>query len=468
MQLPDLVIQSTRVVSGGEVRPACIHVRNGTIRAVSAYHEAPAGVPCVDVGNAAILPGLVDTHVHVNEPGRTDWEGFETATRAAAAGGVTTIVDMPLNSIPPVIDQEGLRMKTGAAIGQCWVDVGFWGGLVPKNVLELQLLHEQGVLGFKCFLSHSGVEEFPYVTEVELRPAMAKLAALGAVLLAHAELPQAPNNITERQLRMGRQYSAYLQSRPPEMEDRAIALLIRLCRETGCRLHIVHLSSASSLAQLREAKAEGLPITVETCPHYLFFAAEEIAEGATEFKCAPPIRDCENREKLWQALDEGLVDLLASDHSPCPEELKRLGPGDFFSAWGGVLSLQLSLSAVWTAARERGQPLHRVAKWMSSAPARLAGLAGRKGAIEVGADADLVVFDPEAEFRVTGDGQLVFAGEKSNSFSRLYHRHSATPYVEYRLRGIVRATFLRGKQIFDGERFSSEATGELILRAVTS
>jgi allantoinase len=267
---------------------------------------------------------------------------------------------------------------------------------------------------------------------------------------------------------MGRQYSAYLQSRPPEMEDRAIALLIRLCRETRCRLHIVHLSSSSSLAQLREAKVEGLPITVETCPHYLFFAAEEIPAGATEFKCAPPIRDAENREKLWQALDEGLIDLLASDHSPCPEALKRLGSGDFFIAWGGVLSLQLSLSAVWTAARERGQPLHRLAEWMSSVPARLAGLAGRKGAIEVGADADLVVFDPEAEFQVTQDGKLEVPGEESGSFSRLYHRHNATPYIGYRLSGIVRATFLRGKQIFDGERFSSEATGELILRTVTS
>lgn len=465
---PDLVIRSDRVACRGGVAPACIHVRNGVIAALTAHHEAPTDVPCVDVGNLAVLPGLVDTHVHVNEPGRTEWEGFQFATRAAAAGGVTTIVDMPLNSIPPVTNVEGLRMKIGAASGQCWIDVGFWGGLVPGNVLELRLLHEQGVLGFKCFLVHSGVDEFPCVTEVELRPAMAELASVGALLLAHAELPQANHNVAKLQPGMERQYSAYLQSRPPEMEDRAVSLLIRLCRETGCPVHIVHLSSASVLRQLREAKAEGLPVTVETCPHYLFFSAEAVAAGATEFKCAPPIRNHENREALWQAVDEGLIDLLASDHSPCPETLKRFESGNFFEAWGGVSSLQLSLSVVWTAASDRGQPLHRLATWMAEAPARLAGLGSRKGAIEVGFDADLVVFDPEAEFRVTANGRIEVRGKNQAPLPRIHHRHSVTPYVGYWLRGIVRATYLRGEKVFDEKGFSAKPTGVLLLRGTKS
>jgi len=448
--------------------PACIQVRDGVIAALTAHHETPAGGPCVDVGNSVVLPGLVDTHVHVNEPGRTEWEGFQTATRAAAAGGVTTIVDMPLNSIPPVTDGKGLQMKIDAAGGQCWIDVGFWGGLVPGNILELRPLHEQGVLGFKCFLIPSGVEEFPCVTEVELRPAMAELSSLGAVLLAHAELPQANNKVPNLQPSMERQYSVYLQARPPEMEDKAVALLIRLCRETGCPVHIVHLSSASVLGHLREAKAEGLPVTVETCPHYLFFSEGDVAAGATQFKCAPPIRNGENREKLWQAVDEGLIDVLASDHSPCPETLKRLESGNFFEAWGGISSLQVSLSVVWTAASERGLPLHRLATWMAGAPARLAGLGSRKGAIEVGFDADLVVFDPEAEFRVTANGRIEAPEEKPAPQSRIHHRHNVTPYVGYRLKGIVRATYLRGKQIFDGTGFSAEPTGVLLLRGTKS
>jgi allantoinase len=375
---------------------------------------------------------------------------------------------MPLNSIPPVTNGEGLRMKIDAASDQCWIDVGFLGGLVPGNIQELRPLHEQGVLGFKCFLVHSGVDEFPCVTEADLRPAMAELASLGAVLLAHAEHPQANNNVPKLQPSMERQYSVYLQSRPQEMEDKAVALLIRLCRETGCPVHIVHLSSASVLGQLQEAKGKGLPITVETCPHYLFFSAEDVAPGATVFKCAPPIRNGENREKLWQAINEGLIDLLASDHSPCPATLKRFESGSFFEAWGGVSSLQLSLSAVWTAASARGQPLQRLATWMAGAPARLAGLGSRKGTIDVGFDADLVVFDPEAEFRVTANGRIEAPGEKPALLSRIHHRHSVTPYVGYSLRGIVRATYLRGEQVFDGTGFSAKPAGVLLLRRTKS
>jgi allantoinase len=372
---------------------------------------------------------------------------------------------MPLNSIPPVTNGEGLRMKIDAASDQCWIDVGFWGGLVPGNIQELRPLHEQGVLGFKCFLVHSGVDEFPCVTEADLRPAMAELASLGAVLLAHAEHPQANNSVPQLQPSMERQYSVYLQSRPQEMEDKAVALLIRLCRETGCPVHIVHLSSASVLGQLQEAKGKGLPITVETCPHYLFFSAEDVGPGATVFKCAPPIRNGENREKLWQAINEGLIDLLASDHSPSPATLKRFESGSFFEAWGGVSSLQLSLSAVWTAASARGQPLQRLATWMAGAPARLAGLGSRKGTIDVGFDADLVVFDPEAEFRVTANGRIEAPGEKP---ARIHHRHSVTPYVGYPLRGIVRATYLRGEQVFDGTGFSAKPAGVLLLRRTKS
>ncbi|HEX5714767.1 MAG TPA: allantoinase AllB [Thermoanaerobaculia bacterium] len=421
----DLVVRGRRVVTSGGIAPASIHVEEGRIAAVGEWDGLPPNVPVIEAGEAVVMPGLVDTHVHINEPGRTDWEGFETATRAAAAGGITTLVDMPLNSIPATTTREALRTKREAARGKCRVDVGFWGGVVPGNSEEIAGLIEDGVLGFKAFLVPSGVEEFQHVTEADLREAMPRLN--GAVLLVHAELP-GPLGTCE-----GDRYDDYLRSRPDAAETEAIDLLIRLSRELGARVHIVHLATAEALPLLRKARRD-LPITVETCPHYLTFAAEEIPDGALAFKCAPPIRSRENRERLWEALREGLIDLVATDHSPSPPELKR---GGFREAWGGIASLQLALPAVWTGARERGFSLQDLALWMSRNPARLAGLAN-KGAIQPGFDADLVIWEPEESFRVEPEA--------------LQHRHKLTPYAGRTLNGIVRRTLLRGETVYhDGD-----------------
>ncbi|HEY9422500.1 MAG TPA: allantoinase AllB, partial [Thermoanaerobaculia bacterium] len=400
----------------------------------------------IDCGDLVVIPGIVDTHVHVNEPGRTEWEGFETATRAAAAGGITTVVDMPLNSIPATTTREAFRTKIAAAHGKAYVDVGFWGGVVPGNADELRGLIEDGVLGFKAFLVPSGVDEFQHVEEADLREAMPVLARHGAVLLAHAELPgpiQAAANIWEGG--SPTEYGRYLRSRPDAAEVQAVEMLVRLCRETGCRVHIVHVASAEALPILRRAREDGLPITAETCPHYLTFAAEEIPDGAVAFKCAPPIRSREHRERLWEALREGLLDLVATDHSPAPPELKA---GDFRGAWGGIASLQLSLPAVWTGARERGFTVEDLAEWMCAGPARLAGLEDRKGRIAPGYDADLVIWDPEASFEVDP--------------VKLHHRHRLTPYADRTLFGVVRQTLLRGETIYDNGRFSEPPSGKLL------
>lgn len=429
----DLVIRGRRVVTPRGVVPASILIEDGKIAGVGGWEE---GVPAIDAGDAVVMPGLVDTHVHVNEPGRTGWEGFETATRAAAAGGITTLVDMPLNSIPATTTRQALRVKREAARGKCRVDVGFWGGVVPGNAEEIAGLIEDGVLGFKSFLVPSGVEEFQHVTEADLREAMPRLN--GAVLLVHAELP-GPLRVCE-----GDRHDDWLRSRPDAAETEAIELLIRLCRETGARVHVVHLATAEALPLLREARREGLPITVETCPHYLTFAAEEIPDGALEFKCAPPIRSRANRERLWEALREGWIDLVATDHSPSPPELKS---GGFREAWGGIASLQLSLPAVWTGARARGFALGDLALWICRNPARLAGLA-HKGAIEPGFDADLVIWEPEASVRV----------EPEN----LQHRHKLTPYAGRTLQGIVRRTLLRGETVYHDGDFPGPPAGRLL------
>ncbi|TMQ06150.1 MAG: allantoinase AllB [Deltaproteobacteria bacterium] len=447
MAEPLLVVRSRRVVTD-IVAPAAIHVRAGRIERVAAWDDVPAGARLDDAGELAVLPGIVDTHVHLNEPGRTEWEGFATATRAAAIGGVTTLVDMPLNSIPPTTTCEALSAKRAAAAGQCAVDVGFWGGVVPGNAGELAGLVADGVRGFKCFLVDSGVEEFGWVGEAELAPAMAILAGLGAPLLVHAEVA-GPIDAAAAGLAGAdpRRYATYLASRPPAAEEQAIALVTRLCRATGARTHIVHHSAASALDQLRAARADGLPLTAETCPHYLHFTAEAIPDGATPFKCAPPIRDAANREALWRALAEGVLDLVASDHSPCSPGLKAIEAGDFVAAWGGVAGLQLALSVVWTEACARGHSLVDVARWMSAGPARLAGL-GAKGAIAAGRDADLVVFDDAATATVTA--------------ASIHHRHRVTPYAGETLRGQVAATYLRGQRIAEAGRALAGDLGTLL------
>lgn len=449
----DLIIRGRNVVAGEAIAPASVHVVGGRVRALKAFDDVEAGCELYEATEKSIvMPGLVDTHVHINEPGRTEWEGFRTATRAAAAGGVTTLVEMPLNSIPPTTTLKGFGEKLSAAEGKCWVDVAFWGGVVPGNREELQRLFDAGVVGFKCFLVHSGVEEFPNVTETDLREAMKELARLGALLIVHAELPGPIENSIAEQLSADldpRSYSTFLNSRPRRAEDEAVALVIRLSRETGARCHIVHHSSSDSLQILREAKREGVPITVETCPHYLAFSAEEIADGATEFKCCPPIRERENSEKLWAALREGLIDMVVSDHSPCPPEMKLRETGDFLQAWGGISSLELRLPVMWTLMRARDFSINDLVRLLAEAPARLVRL-DKKGRIAEGFDADIVVWNPYEEFRVDS--------------AALHHRHKLTPYAGRNLFGRVEATFLRGRKIFERGEFEENPAGMKILR----
>jgi allantoinase len=445
-------IRSERVVLPDGVRPATVVVRDGRIEEITKHGDRPTGVRDLDVGALVVLPGLVDTHVHINDPGRAEWEGFEHATRAAAAGGVTTLVDMPLNSLPPTTTVEGLDRKRAAARGLCQVDVGFWGGVVPGNTSHLAPLAAAGVLGFKCFLSPSGVEEFGHVAESDLRDALPVVAGLDLPLLVHAELPallRDPLAPAEEGLCERRRYATWLESRPDASERAAIEMLARLAAEFGARVHIVHLGSADALPAVRTARTAGVPLSVETCPHYLTFAAEEIVDGATAFKCAPPIRSGVNRERLWQALAGGEIDFVATDHSPAPPALKHLDDGDFLRAWGGIASLQLGLSAVWTEAARRGIELSRLAHWLAAGPARLARLS-TKGAIAVGRDADLVVWDPDAEWTVDGE--------------RLHHRHPVTPYHGRRLRGRVLTTILRGTTVFDRGEFASPPIGAAVRR----
>jgi len=453
-QRPDLLVAGPTVTADGLV-PALIAVTGGKVSGVHdlSLREESAfpGVPVHRLaGDEVLLPGLVDTHVHVNEPGRTHWEGFASATRAAAAGGVTTIVDMPLNSLPPTTDVAALAAKRAAASGQVWVDVAFWGGAVPENEPGRGGLHRAGVRGFKCFLADSGVPEFPPLDRAGLRRAAAQIAELGSCLLVHAEDPA---YLGESCGPGGADYAAFLRSRPPEAETSAIESVVDAARHTGVRAHILHVSSADAIGLLAAARAEGLAITSETCPHYLTLAAEEVPAGATEFKCCPPIRERANSGRLWAGLQAGIIDCVVSDHSPCPPELKLPGTGDFTKAWGGIASLQLSLPVVWSYARERGFGLADLVRWMAAGPAQLAGLAG-KGSIAAGCDADLVAFAPDASF-VVEPGMLA-------------HRHKVTPYAGRQLTGVVRRTWLRGREIFGPEIASTDAAaaagpaGELI------
>jgi allantoinase len=445
----DLIVRGERVVLPDGVRPAAIHIERGVITDVSGWGDVPEGAPLRDAGRLLVSPGLVDSHVHINEPGRTAWEGFASATRAAAAGGVTALVDMPLNSIPPTTTVAGLEAKQAAAGGACWVDVGFHGGVVPDNRADLEPLCRAGVLGFKCFLLPSGVDEFGHVGEVELGPALDVLGAAGVPLSCHAELDGPIARAAEELLgESPYRYLTYLRSRPPSAEEQAIALLIALSRERRAPVHVVHCSSAGALELLAAAREEGVSITAETCPHYLHFAAEEVPDRATEYKCAPPIREAENRERLWQGLEAGLVGMIVSDHSPCTPELKRQGGGDFLAAWGGIASLQLALPAVWTEMRRRGHPAEALAGWMSAAPARHAGLAGRKGAIARGLDADLIIWDPDASFRVDG--------------AALHHRSPLTPYHGETLFGVVDTTLVAGRPAFTAGRHPDQPHGRLL------
>jgi allantoinase len=462
MPLAELIIRSHAIVLPDEITPASIHVLDGKILHVGGYDETSSSADFIEVEpDSVIMPGLVDTHVHVNEPGRTHWEGFRTATKAAAAGGVTTLIDMPLNSIPATTTRESLLMKQEVARGQCSVDVGFWGGVVPGNTNELASLATAGVVGFKCFLVPSGVDEFPNVTEQDLRQAMPELTRLGALLIVHAELPGPINrtssascndhesaSFTASKNICPTRYQTFLDSRPRAAENEAVELMVRLGREFGTRVHIVHHSSADALPLLAEAKVSGLKVTAETCPHYLTFAAEEIPDGATEFKCCPPIRERENKEQLWTALQDGTIDMVVSDHSPCPPELKLPESGDFLQAWGGISSLQLRLPVIWSEARQRGFSILNLAKWLCLAPAKLIGLEKRKGSIVAGADADFVIWRPDDEF-VVEPGMI-------------HHKHKLTPYAGRRFQGTVQTTFLRGKKVYDCGDFVGEPAGLLL------
>ncbi|HEY2759310.1 MAG TPA: amidohydrolase family protein [Pirellulales bacterium] len=466
-------LSSRRVILPGGIRQAIVLVDGGKITgvfesaqgAVDHLREELRDVPLQDLGDLILAPGVVDAHVHINEPGRTDWEGFETATKAAAAGGVTTLVDMPLNSSPVTTTVDALETKRQAAKAKCFVDVGFYGGLVPGNAEQIEPLLKAGVLGIKAFLCHSGLDEFPNATLDDLKVAAPILAQYGRPLLVHAELTTVPGLQHETAWK----YADYLSTRPPRWENDAIEMLIKLCRETGCHIHIVHLANGDALSMLEAARKEGLPITVETCPHYLFFSADEadsmelvemvmemeetgdfkvsnedaevmfsvnrvVPDGDTRFKCAPPIRDRRHQEMLWLGLQRKVIDTIGSDHSPCPPEMKHLDTGDFMAAWGGIASLQLTLPLVWNEAVRRKIPLENIFTWLSSNPAKLVGLSDRKGQIAVGLDADLIVFDPEAKWTVEAD--------------QLYHRHKVTPYNGEKLQGKVVRTYLAGKLIF--------------------
>ena len=430
-----MIVRARRVVLTGGEQPAAVHVEDGRITAVTGFDDVPGGVAGSDdvvtlADDEVLLPGLVDSHVHVNEPGRTEWEGFASATRAAAAGGITTIVDMPLNSVPPTTTVPNLDTKRAAALGQVSVDVAFWGGAVPGNVGELRPLLDAGVVGFKCFLLDSGVPEFPPLDDAGLLAALTELAAVDGLLIAHCE---DDDTIAAAPEPTGRSYAGFLASRPPAAEETAIARLVAAAAVTGARVHVVHLADAGALPLLRRARADGVRVTVETCPHYLTFAADEVPDGDTAYKCCPPIREAAHREELWAAVADGTIDLVVSDHSPCTPELKRLDVGDFGLAWGGIAGLQVTLPVVWTGARTRGVGLERVVELMSAAPAALAGLT-TKGGIAVGKDADLVAFAPDARSTV---------GE-------LEHRHAVTPYAGRELTGVVRRVWLGGHELDGG------------------
>ncbi len=444
--MPDveLVLRSTRVITPEGTRAASVAVAGGTVTAVLP-HDAPvpAGARLEDLGDDVLLPGLVDTHVHVNDPGRTEWEGFWTATRAAAAGGITTLIDMPLNSLPPTTTVDHLRVKRKTAADKAHIDVGFWGGALPDNTADLRPLREAGVFGFKAFLSPSGVDEFPHLDDDRLARALREIASFDGLLIVHAEDPRQLDGAPQRG---GPRYADFLASRPRRAEDTAIARLLEQARRFDARVHVLHLSSADALPLIAEAKADGVRVTVETCPHYLTLTAEEVPDGASEFKCCPPIREAANQDLLWQALADGTIDCVVTDHSPSTADLKT---DDFATAWGGISGLQLSLPAVWTEARRRGHTLEDVVRWTSARTAELAGLDARKGAVAPGHDADFAVLAPDETFTVDP--------------AALQHRNRVTAYAGRTLHGVVRSTWLRGERVLAGGEFTAPK-GRLLTR----
>jgi allantoinase len=448
--MTEFILRGERVLIDAGLRPAAIHVRDERVLSVASPDEAGTGLRIYDAGDAVVMAGLVDTHVHVNEPGRAEWEGFDTATRAAAAGGVTTLLDMPLNSIPSTTTVSALDEKRGVAAGRAHVDVGFIGGIVPGNAPDIAPLAGAGVFAFKCFLVDSGVAEFARVTEADLRLALPLLRSLGRVLMVHAELP-GPIERAAAALPAdadARCYATWVASRPPAAESEAIELMVRLARDAGARVHIVHVTAQEAIRSIRDARRSNVAITAETCPHYLVFSAESIPDGATQYKCAPPIRDRMHREALWAALRDGDLDMVVTDHSPCPGPLKLPDEGDCLRAWGGISSLQLSLAAVWSCAPAHGATLADLARWMCERPAAIVGLGRRKGRIAAGYDADFVVWSPEEEFVVDA--------------RRLHHRHKVTPYDGMTLRGVVHETWLRGQRVYDRGDFPLTARGALL------
>jgi len=439
-------IRSNRVLIEGALQPATLEISDGKISRVITEDLARDPQPLVDYGSALIFPGLIDVHVHVNEPGRTQWEGFDTATRAAAAGGVTTIADMPLNSSPVTISPAALAEKRATADGKLWVHCAFHGGVVHGSARNVPLLVNEGVTAIKAFMVHSGIDDFPESHEPDLLQAMQLLAPTGVPLMVHAELPQGtPSPITS-----SRRHSDWLDSRPTEMETEAIAMLGHLAQKTGAHVHVVHVSSRQGVDAIRRLKNRHIRITAETCPHYLSFSNDDVRDGATEYKCAPPIREAEHRDALWRGLQEGVLDLVASDHSPSPPDLKQTHSGDFFAAWGGIASLQFLLPATWTGARERGVALEQLAQWLSTRPAHLLGLDDTKGYIDNGYDADLTIWDPEAEFVVTEDIIL--------------HRHKLTPYIARQLYGRVIATYVDGQLVHSDGTIHGAPAGRKIRR----
>ncbi|WP_026462887.1 allantoinase AllB [Adhaeribacter aquaticus] len=441
----DLALRSKHTLTPEGLKEALVLIKDRTIADLAPLHtEVTCAV--IDTGNKVLLPGLIDPHVHINEPGRTDWEGFDTATKAAIAGGLTTLVDMPLNSTPVTTTVKAFEEKLTATQHQLHTNCGFWGGIIPGNEKDIEGLINKGVLGFKAFLTHSGIDDFPNATEADLRKAMPILAKHNLPLLVHCELSKENDSWKQKEKQS---YQNYLASRPKEWEDNAIALMIRLCEEFNCRTHIVHLSSANSIEPIAQAKAKGLPLTVETAQHYLYFNAEIIPDGQTQYKCAPPIREKANNDLLWQALQDGIIDFVVTDHSPAPPDLKKLDSGDLTTAWGGIASLQLALPVLWTAARKKNIGLEKIVTWLSENPAKLIGQENRKGKIAKGYVADLIVLDPEKKFIPTAD--------------TIYHKHKVSPYTGEELFGVIEQTYLNGELVFDNGAFKKLNNGKVIV-----